>query len=82
MTSAPLEDVRREMADALAKRGHRVSDNDPGFQSVVHRVARKKAVARLQTLAPGAFVQGVSRRTWPAGSSFTDGARDAAWRRA
>jgi hypothetical protein len=56
--SAPLEDVRREVADALARRGHRVSDDDPGFQSVVHRVARKKAVARLQTLAPGAFVKG------------------------
>jgi hypothetical protein len=56
--SAPLEDVRREVADALARRGHRVSDDDPGFRSVVHRVARKKAVARLKTLAPGAFVQG------------------------
>ena len=56
--SAPLEDVRREVAGALARRGHTVSDDDPGFQSVVHRVARKKAVDRLKTLAPGAFVQG------------------------
>jgi hypothetical protein len=54
--SAPLATVRKQVARALARRGHQVSG--VGFTSLVRRVARRKALGRLMRLAPSALSPG------------------------
>lgn len=56
--SAPLKPIRREVARAMARKGVNVSGDDPSFVSQVKRLARRKAMRRLQRMAPAAFRNG------------------------
>jgi hypothetical protein len=56
--SAPLATVRKQVARALARRGHQVSGMEVGFTSLVRRIARRKALGRLMRLAPRALSPG------------------------
>ncbi|MDX2023243.1 MAG: hypothetical protein SF187_23620 [Deltaproteobacteria bacterium] len=56
--SAPIGPVRRKMARVFARQGVTVSGADPAFAAKVQQVARRKALKRLQRMAPGAFRKG------------------------
>lgn len=56
--SAPIGPVKRKMARLFARQGVSVSGSDPAFAAKVQQVARRKALKRLQRMAPGAFRKG------------------------
>jgi hypothetical protein len=56
--STPLEPIRRMVARQLERRGMSVSGDDTSFTATVKRIARRRAVKRLQKMAPSAFKPG------------------------
>ena len=56
--SAPIGPVRRKLARILARQGVNISGTDPAFAAKVQQAARRKALKRLQRMAPGAFRKG------------------------
>lgn len=56
--AAPIGPVRRKMARILARQGVNVSGSEPAFSAKVQQAARRKALKRLQRMAPGAFRKG------------------------
>lgn len=56
--SAPLAPIRRKVARMFARRGVTVSGNDTAFKATVQQLGRRKALRRLQGMAPGAFRKG------------------------
>jgi hypothetical protein len=53
--SAPLAPIRRRLVRAFARRGVTISGSEPGYGATIESIARKKALKRLQYMAPAAF---------------------------